>query len=197
MRTNSEIKQAISCLNTKGDRTAAEQINVLHARMTESKVFQAYVVNVGEDNRDEAMYYACRDAAQFLSGTLSLCELTGMSAEECASVQEVNMPADIITLSREDYDTLIARIERLEKWTGFKRKEEAGSLVPKPLPLNMDITKLMSQNEACKLLRCGKNTIKRYASRGLIRSYKKGKNTYYIRQELIDKIINRKMADNE
>lgn len=196
MRTNSEIKQAISCLNSKGDRTATEQINVLQARMTESKVFQAYVVNVGEDNRDEAMYYACRDAAQFLSGTLSLCELTGMSAEECASVQEVDVP-DIITLSREDYDTLIARIERLEKWTGFRRQTESGTFMPQPLPANMDITKLLSQNEACKLLHCGKNTIKRYASRGLICSYKKGKNTYYIRKELIDKIINRKMADNE
>lgn len=47
---------------------------------------------------------------------------------------------------------------------------------------------MMKQNEACRYLSCGKNTIKGYASRGLIHSYRQGKFTYYSRKELDKKI---------
>lgn len=45
MRSPVEINQAISYLKGKGGRTAEEQIKVLEAQMSESQVFNAYVVN--------------------------------------------------------------------------------------------------------------------------------------------------------
>ena len=218
MRTNVEIDQAIGLLRMNENPFSEDQINVLVNRMSEGDVFKTYAI-VPEDVFNSEKYYACRDAAKYLHGSLSLSDLTDMSEEKIAevlmipSVKPWSIPEEtkiafsevgkkenelepFITISLQAYEAMIARIERLEKWTGLNRKAEKGNIKPKALPSSLDLSKMVSQNEACKLLKCGKNTIKRYASRGLIKSYKNGRYTYYVRQELVDKIINRNLDNN-
>jgi len=218
MRTNVEIDQAIGLLRMNENPFSEDQIDVLVNRMSEGDVFKNYAI-VPEDVFNSEKYYACRDAAKYLNGSLSLGDLVDMSEEKISEVlmrpavnhwvlpegakicfSEVGEKEDelepFISISMQAYGELLARIERLEKWTCLHRKAEKGNIKPKALPSNLDLSKMVSQNEACKLLKCGKNTIKRYASRGLIKSYKNGRYTYYVRQELVDKIINRNLENN-
>lgn len=110
-----------------------------------------------------------------------------------ASSRELTMHEARQLLERLNPQDELARIERLEQWTGLRRKAAPGDCTPLPLPDDADMDDLMKQNEACRYLACGKNTIKGYASRGLVHSYKKGKFTYYSRRELDKKI--RKLRD--
>ena len=65
MRTKNEIKQAVAILTRKADRLSLVQAEVLQGSMTEQHVFQKYVMEVAEENRDEEMFFAARDAARF------------------------------------------------------------------------------------------------------------------------------------
>ena len=195
MRTKNEIKQAVAILTRKADRLSLVQAEVLQGSMTEQQVFQKYVMEVAEENRDEEMFFAARDAARFSAGHIGLEELIpdvqSMTAADFAAAGAlgvVDEESDTIMLSRKEFNRLLARIERLEQWTGLRRKAAPGDCTPLPLPEDADMDDLMKQNEACRYLSCGKNTIKGYASRGLVHSYRKGKFTYYSRRELDKKI---------
>lgn len=200
MRTKNEINQAVAILTRKADRPSLVQAEVLQGSMTEQQVFQKYVMEVAEENRDEVVFFAARDAARFSAGHIGLEELIpdvqSMTAADFAATGAlgvVDEESDTIMLSRKEFNRLLARIERLEHWTGLRRKAAPGDCTPLPLPEDADMDDLMKQNEACRYLSCGKNTIKGYASRGLVHSYKKGKFTYYSRRELDKKI--RKFRD--
>lgn len=186
MRTKNEINQAVAILTRKADRPSLVQAEVLQGSMTEQQVFQKYVMEVAEENRDEVVFFAARDAARFSAGHIGLEELIpdvqSMTAADFAATGAlgvVDEESDTIMLSRKEFNRLLARIERLEHWTGLRRKAAPGDCTPLPLPEDADMDDLMKQNEACRYLSCGKNTIKGYASRGLVHSYKKGKFTYY------------------
>lgn len=195
MRTKQEIKQAVAILSHKSDLLSLMQAEVLRGGMTEQQVFQTYVLEVADADRDEAAFFAARDAARFAAGHIGLEELIpdvqSMTAADFAvagAMGVVDEESDTILLSRKDYNKLLARIERLEQWTGLRRKAVSGDITPQPLPKNADMSDMMKQNEACRYLSCGKNTIKGYASRGVIHSYKQGKFTYYSRKEMDKKI---------
>lgn len=196
MRTKNEIKQAVAILTRKADRLSLVQAEVLQGSMTEQQVFQKYVMEVAEENRDEEMFFAARDAARFSAGHIGLEELIpdvqSMTAADfsaaAGALGVVDEESDTIMLSRKEFNRLLVRIERLEQWTGLRRKAAPGDCTPLPLPEDTDMDDMMKQNEACRYLSCSKNTIKGYASRGLVHSYKKGKFTYYSRRELDKKI---------
>lgn len=195
MRTKQEIKQAVAILEHKADRLSLVMAEVLQSSMTEQQVFQKYVMNVAEADRDEAVFFAARDAARFSAAHIGLEELipdvqsmTAADFDAAGALGVVEEEGDTIVLSRKDFNKLLARIERLEQWTGLRRKPVQGSCTPLPLPADADMADMMKQNEACRYLACGKNTIKGYASRGLIHSYKKGKFTYYSRSEMDKKV---------
>lgn len=195
MRTKQEINRAIAVLNHKTDRLSLVMAEVLQARMTEQQVFEKYVLHISEPDRDEAVFFAARDAARFSAGHIGLEELIpdvqSMAEADfnaAGALDIMDEESDTVLLSRKDFNKLLARIERLEQWTGLRRKPAPGNCTPLPLPADADMTDLMKQNEACRYLECGKNTIKGYASRGLIHSYKQGKFTYYSRREIDKKI---------
>ena len=75
MRKNQEINKAVAILRKKGDLVSLEQASVLSDRLNERSVFDKYVAGVAEADRSEGIYYACRDAARFLKGELTLDEL--------------------------------------------------------------------------------------------------------------------------
>lgn len=191
MRTKQEINRAVELLSRRDDPLSRVQVEVLQGSMTEKQVFTKYVIDMPDADRDEATFFSARDAARFNEGHIGLEELVeDMTEEELAGVIEtgVEEAGEMIQVLRKDFDELLARIERLEQWTGIRRKKAQGKIVPGTLPANIDRNDLMKQCEACRYLSCGKNTIKGYASRGLIHSYRQGKFTYYSRKEIDRKI---------
>ena len=75
MRKKQEIKKGIAILRMKGDKISLLQAEVLENGHNESQVFATYVASVPEEDKDETVFYACRDAARFAAGRLSLEEL--------------------------------------------------------------------------------------------------------------------------
>lgn len=75
MRKNQEINKAVAILRKKGDLVSLEQASVLSDKLNDRSVFDKYVAGVAEADRNEGIYYACRDAARFLKGELTLNEL--------------------------------------------------------------------------------------------------------------------------
>ncbi|TCO85679.1 helix-turn-helix protein [Bacteroides heparinolyticus] len=203
MRTKEEIRQAIEVLSYKNDKLSRAMAEVLRSGKTERQVFEHYVMNTPEAMRDEAVFFAARDAARFAKGHLGMevlvpdasTVLERINARKAA--EEVpEGDAGAVVLSRADFDKLMARIERLEQWTGLRRKAKPGKCLPGTLPADADMADMMTQNEACRYLKCGKNTIKGYASRGLIHSYKQGRYTYYSRREMERNIIGQREEES-
>lgn len=193
MRTKQEIKQAIAILQKKADRISLLQAATLEEGRNEAWVFTTYVTSVPEGAKDEVAFFAARDAARFASGHIGLEELIpdvcSMSTADFAATDTLgNMVEEegTVTLSRKDFNNLIKRLDRLEQWIGLSRK--AATLKPKAMPEGMDMTDMMKQNEACAYLECGKNTIKKWAAKGLVQAYQQGKYVYYSKKELDKKI---------
>lgn len=68
MRKKQEIKKGITILRMKGDKISLLQAEVLENGHNESQVFATYVASVPEEDKDETVFYACRDAARFAAG---------------------------------------------------------------------------------------------------------------------------------
>ncbi|WP_276865819.1 helix-turn-helix domain-containing protein [Bacteroides heparinolyticus] len=204
MRTKEEIRQAIGILTHKGDGISLVMAETLREGMTEQQVFRKYIMEISEADRDEAVFFAARDSARFRSGQLGLEELIpdvqSMTAGDFCAAGVLGVVGedggDTIVLSREEFDKLLERIERLEQWTGLRRKAKPGNCLPGTLPAGADMSDMMTQNEACRYLKCGKNTIKGYASRGLIHSYRQGRYTYYSRREMERNIIGQREEES-
>lgn len=178
MRKNQEINKAIAILRKKGDVVSLEQASVLSNRLNERGVFDKYVAGMAEADRDEATYYACRDAARFLKGDLALEELIPDYEPEDDAPEQVD---EMITVSASEFQKLIKRVERLERRLGLKKeiattKRKSADEAPSD--------DLISQIEACKYLGCSKTTIKRWANYGFVTGYTKGLNVYYSKREL-------------
>lgn len=184
MRTKQEIGLALDLLDEYGGGYKEAQANVLHDRMTESQVFDTYVSNYPGDQRNEALYFAVRDAAQYLSGKLTLEELIPNLPDgrmEDLMRQKEEAAEETVTVSLKDFRNLLKRVERLERRLGLRaeinkatRKDTTGAP-----------SDLISQAEACRLLGCGKSTIKRWADKGLVTGYLKGKSVCYSKRGLM------------
>lgn len=183
MRTKQEITLAIDLLDEYGNEYKSAQADVLHDRMTESQVFDAYVSNYSGDQRDEALYFAVREAAQYAAGKITIQELIpnlpdGTPEEPAKQKKEAE---DVITLSGREFRNLMKRIERLERRMGLR--SEVNKVLRKDAAEAP--SDLISQAEVCRLLGCGKSTIKRWADKGLVTGYKKGTNVYYSKRGLM------------
>ena len=77
--------------------------------------------------------------------------------------------------------SLLKRLERVERRLGLRSQINKETRKP---AADTDATDLISQAEACRYIGCGKSTIKRWADRGLVTGYLKGKRVYYSRREL-------------
>ena len=176
MRKQSEIDRAIEALRMNGDGLSEVQIEVLERRRNEQWVFGHFVRDTPEAERDEAAFYAARDAARFLAGKVGISAL-------CPELDDEPEPEaeEGITLSRKEYDALLKRLERVERRLGLRSQINKETRKP---ATDTNATDLISQAEACRYIGCGKSTIKRWADRGLVTGYLKGKRVYYSRREL-------------
>ena len=189
MRKQSEINRAIGHLKACNDNVSRIQLEVLETKRSESWVFNRYVRDVPEDERNETLFYAARDAAQFLAGKIGISSICPDLEDEPEEEEE-----ETITLSISEYKKLLRRLDRVERRLGLR----VGSLEKVP---RKDISEapddLIGQADACRLIGCGKTTIKRWANKGLITGYQKGRSVYYSRRELIGSPVVRDYKDSK
>lgn len=192
MRKKSEIKRAIEALRQKCDHISQAKLQVLEGVRSEQWVFDNYV-KIPEEERDEEAFFAARDAAQFVAGKIGISAICPELEDSPEDVDE-----DTITIPRSEFDKLLKRLERVERRLGLRvgsvEKAERKDISEAP-------DDLIPQVEACRYIGCGKSTIKRWADRGLITGYVKGRSIMYSRKEL-DKskvVIEHRasMADND
>lgn len=190
MRKQSQINRAIEHLKSYNDAASRIQVEVLEMKRSESWVFNQYVRDVPEDERNETLFYAARDAAQFLSGKIGISAICPDLEDEPEEEEE----EETITLSLSEYKKLLLRLERVERRLGLR----VGDVAPAP---RKDISEapdeLIGQADACRLIGCAKTTIKQWANKGLITRYQKGYNVYYSRRELLGSSVVRDYKDSK
>lgn len=179
MRKNQEINKAVAILRKKGDLVSLEQASVLSDKLNDRSVFDKYVAGVAEADRNEGIYYACRDAARFLKGELTLNELIPDHEQEEDDITE--SAEEMVTVSASEFKKLLRRVERLERRIGLQKKI---AVTKRKRIEEASVSDLISQIEACKYVGCSKTTIKRWADNGFITGYQKGLNVYYSKREL-------------
>lgn len=174
MRKQSEINRAIEHLKAYTDAASRIQVEVLEMKRSETWVFNQYVRDVPEDERNETLFYAARDAAQFLAGKIGISSICPDLEDEPEEEEEQE---ETITLSRHEYDNLLQRLERVERKLRLHQcnhekisKKTSGDLI--------------SQVDACLYIGCGKSTIKRWADRGVLTRYKKKQRIFYSKKEI-------------
>ena len=189
MRKQSEINRAIEYLKPLVDKVSRLQVEILENKRSESWVFNQYVRDVPEDERNETLFYAARDAAQFLAGKIGISSICPDLEDGPEEEEE-----ETITLSLSEYKKLLRRLDRVERRLGLR----VGSLEKVP---RKDISEapddLIGQADACRLIGCGKTTIKRWANKGLITGYQKGRSVYYSRRELIGSPVVKDYKDSK
>ena len=177
MIKKTSIDAALRLLRAKGDAVSLAQAEVLTDCLNERSVFDKYMARVSEAERDETLYYACRDAARFLQGGLTLEELIPDAADAGADIPATDDRPDTITLSREEFNDLLARVEKLERWTGLKRKPAPVRLPS--LPPMSNPADYVTQNEAARMMGIGKRSMRGYVDRGEIKAWQYGKFVVY------------------
>lgn len=190
MRKQSQINRAIEHLKSYNDAASRIQVEVLEMKRSESWVFNQYVRDVPEDERNETLFYAARDAAQFLAGKIGISAICPDLEDEPEEEEE----EETITLSLSEYKKLLLRLERVERRLGLR----VGDVAPAP---RKDISEapdeLIGQADACRLIGCAKTTIKQWANKGLITRYQKGYNVYYSRRELLGSSVVKDYKDSK
>lgn len=195
MTGQNEINRAIAYLKKKEDPISEAQIYVLERKKTEQWVFERYVKGVPEEQRNEALFFAARDAAQFLTGKISITaicpDLEESDEEESGTyINTTLLPkednGETITLSRKEYEELLQRIERVERRLGLKSQINR---VSRKLITDVNRKDLMSQTEACHYIGCGKSTIKRWADKGYLTGYKDGQRIFYDKKEIDNSVV--------
>lgn len=182
MRTRQEIFVAVNLLDLYGGKYKRSQIGVLKDRMTESQVFDLYVTNYSGDKRNEALYFAVRDAAQYVSGKITLEELipdTQDGAAENLMCEFKECEAEeAVVITMKDFRTLVHRIDELEAQVKALRgvKDKAG--------LPSEKADYMNQLEAAGYIGCARCTLKDWYQKGLVIGHKQGAQVFYSRKEL-------------
>lgn len=177
------IEDVLNALREKGDPVSLEQCRVIENRWTDIEVFNHYAAGKSDDERDMNLYWACRDAAKFVHGQLDVTALVPEMEEAAEHDDGQDNERDTVTLSRKEFNSLLRRIEKLERWTGLKRRAEPARL--KPLPQGADRSDYLNQNEACRLLGISKRSMRGYANRGEVKAWQDRKFVVYLRKDIL------------
>lgn len=177
------IEDVLKALRRKGDPVSMEQCRVIENRWTDIEVFNHYLAGKSDEERDMNLYWACRDAAQFVHGQLDVSALIPEMEVTPSQDEEPDNEPEMVTLSRKEFNNLLRRIEKLERWTGLKRRTEPARL--KPLPQGADRADYVNQNEACRLLGISKRSMRGYADRGEVKAWQDRKFVVYLRKDIL------------
>lgn len=177
------IEDVLKALRRKGDPVSLEQCRVIENRWTDIEVFNHYLAGKSDGERNMVTYWACRDAAQFVHGQLDVSALIPEMEVTPSQDEEPDNEPGMVTLSRKEFNSLLRRIEKLERWTGLKRRTETARL--KPLPQGADRADYVNQNEACRLLGISKRSMRGYADRGEVKAWQDRKFVVYLRKDIL------------
>ena len=178
MRSKKEIDDALFRLTLLPDNaTRRAQIEVLTGCRSESWVFDKYVRNAPAGERDEDVFYAARDAAQFVAGKLELdavLEINPLDDEPHDGTEEVTVPKSLL-------QNLIERVARLEKDVRSLCSEKTLRAAPKPVTAG---EAFLTGEEAAYYVGCSYRTLSMWRKKGLVTGHKKGNFLFYLPSEL-------------
>lgn len=183
MRTKNEIKQAVAILNHKADRISSLQAATLEENRNEAWVFSTYVTSVPEEAKDEAAFYACRDAARFAAGRLTLEDLIPDAGQYGIPLEKVMPKKERQTVSVQEFEALKRKVKQLEGFVDDLLKERRQRAEYQKLP-DTNRTDFIGQKEATELVGCSRETLGSWQSKGFITGYRKGGLVYYSKSEL-------------
>lgn len=178
MRTKQEINEALEILYARGDKNSMLQADVLENKYSEREIFQKMVLDVLQENRDEAAFFAARDAGMFLEGKLGMEEF--LSVEQTKKEDEQVMPE--ISISIDYLLALTTRVDRLEKQVRFLQDRKNRSTYKHSADANKH--DYLTQTQAYKYIGCSQLTLIRWTKEGNVKGYRKGGHVYYSQSEL-------------
>lgn len=173
------IQKVMAYLKDKDDAISAAQYNTLLNRMNESQVFSTYMASLPDEERNEDVYYAARDAARFLAGKLPLSAIIPFAEDDDNDTED----DDTVTIKRSQLEDILKRLDRLEKKVGIRKVDRKAILA------NKTPDDLISRLEAIKWIGCGKSTIRRWALSGAIAQYTRRGNIYYSKSEIENSLV--------
>ena len=179
-RSSKEIQAAYLSLSDS-DRDSVIR-DVLTNKLTQQQVFEKYLKSKSEDNRDMDAYYIARDAVKFISGDLTAEDLGITIKVDLDNEKYPDEAVGTITISIKEYNTILKRLDRIERRLGIKgvvNKQKRPSMENAPKDI-------ICQAKACKVLGCGKSTIKHWADKGLVNAYCDGLHVFYSEYELMN-----------
>lgn len=191
MRTKQEIRQALAILEHKADSLSMVMAEVLRESMTEQQVFQKYVMNVADADRDETVFFAARDAARFRVGSIGLEELipdvqsmTAAAFEAAGALGTMEKPKkERQTVSVQEFEALKRKVKQLEGFIDDLLKERRQRAEYQKLP-DTNRADFIGQKEAAELIGCGRDTLNGWHRKGFITGYRKAGLVYYSKSEL-------------
>ena len=168
MRTKKEINDALTKLMLMPDNAARRaQREVLEGGRSESWVFDKYVRNVPAEEKDENVFYAARDAAQFVAGKLEL-----DSVLEVNPLDDEGEEPESVTVSATFLLSLLERVEQLEKSVELLLKgNESKGIVPES---RNSYDSFLTTDEAAFYIGCTPATLLSWRKKGLISAQQKG-----------------------
>ena len=186
MRKQKEIKQAIAALLKKGDPISLIEAQTLADHLTERQVFQKYVVEKSDDERNESIFFAARDAARYAAGHLELQEL--MQGVECCPAEKlpeevVQVPVtsgeEMVQVPLQTFQDIIGTLRLLEQQVcglcGMNRD----------LPPATVANDLMELKDVLEYIGCGAATLRRWIRKAVVVApYRRGSCSYFSKQEL-------------
>lgn len=184
MRTKQEIKQAVAILSRHPGPLSRIQKEVLQGGMTEQRVFQKYVVEMPDTDRDEAAFFAARDAARFLAGRIGLEELVpDVTAADLAAAGAPERKREKQAVSVREFEELKRKVRQLEGLVDDLLKERRQRAEYQKLP-DTNRADFIGQKEAAELVGCSRDTLNAWQRKGFITGYRKAGLVYYSQSEL-------------
>ena len=186
MRPAKEIKEALKLLEQLPETPARDaQIDVLRNCHSEKKVFYLYVVKA--EVKNEILFYAARDAAQFVAGKLELETLLGTDVPPMENEPEPEN--EKVTVPKAYLEDLERRIERMEikllKLEGIKKLAQD------------DQTESLTFPEVCYYIGCSRETLTKWTKEGILKAERRGRHNYYSTSELINSSVVRTFIRNK
>ena len=174
-----QIQKALAYLKDKDDAISAAQYNVLINEMNETQVFNTYMSSLPEEERNEDVYYAARDAARFRLGKLPLSAVIPDAEDDDNDTED----DDTVTIKRSQLEDILKRLERLEKRVGIIR------CVRETKSISVAPDDIMSMEETIRWTGCGKKTVRRWANRGSFTTYADGKRYFFSQSEIENSLV--------
>ena len=168
--------KALAYLKDKEDAISVAQHNVLINEMNETQVFNTYMSSLPEEERNEDVYYAARDAARFRVGKLPLSAVIPDAEDDDNDTED----DDTVTIKRRQLEDILKRLERLEKRVGISRESK---------PFHKAPDDIMTIEEAAAWAGCGERTIRRWAQKGCFTSYRKSGRYYFSKSEIEKSLV--------